>query len=143
MNFCVYSPEASIKSTTASFFDTSFSYINLQHKMLLLLLFFLLKLPLSATGAIVFCFLSSLPLLPPPPRQCLGTTCGISLLLTNTVSPDSGLPNGRGFVRPKEMTIVDLLVFNPLCLAGSHHQCLLRPNPKKNISYKTLCRSLL
>ncbi len=33
----------------------------------------------------VFCFLSSLPLLLQPPRQCLAPTCHRTILLTNTV----------------------------------------------------------
>ncbi len=42
---------------------------------------------LQPNGANVFCFVSTLPLLPQPPRQCLTPIPVISLLFTKAVSP--------------------------------------------------------
>ncbi len=67
----------------------------------------------------VFCRLY--PFNPQPPRQCLGTTCVISLLLNNTVSPDAGLPNhmlGEVSWEPQKKTIVGLLVFQSFLSAS-------------------------
>jgi len=71
-------------------------------------------------GANLFCFLSSLPLLPHPSRS-VWLLPVISLLLTITVA-GAGSPihlMGKGFVGPKKKTIAGLLVFNPLCLFKS------------------------
>jgi hypothetical protein len=42
-------------------------------------------------GANVFCFLSSLPLFPQPPRQCLDPTCHLSALNLHCIA-GAGLP---------------------------------------------------
>ncbi len=69
-----------------------------------------IKRCLTAEVALLFCFLSSLPLLPPSQ---------ISLLLTNTISwvRACAYPyDWRGFVRAKKKTSVGLSVFNsPMC----------------------------
>jgi hypothetical protein len=76
---------------------------------------------LSTKPANVFCFLSSLPLLPPqPPRQCLAPTCHLYLFTLNLTLYRRFRPacpyDWRGFVETKKEMIVGLLlVFNPLC----------------------------
>jgi hypothetical protein len=72
----------------------------------------------TPNGANVFCFLSSLPLLPQPPQH------GIA---------NAGLLKygGKGFLGPKKKTIVGYLVFNPLCTHKS------KPDAFSNKSTKT------
>jgi hypothetical protein len=66
----------------------------------------------------VFCFLSSLPLLPQPPRQCLGPTCHLSTLNKYFIA-GADLPNhmmGEVSWDPKRRR---LYVFSPLCFVIS------------------------
>jgi hypothetical protein len=79
-------------SNAASFFHTSFFKQKSATQSAAATVYFL-KLFLAATGPMYFVFCRLYPFNPQPPRQCLGTTCVISLLLNNTVSPDAGLPN--------------------------------------------------
>ncbi len=66
-------------------------------------------------GAEVFCFLSSLPLLPQATTAVFGSYLTISLLLTKTVSPVCACLfiqyDWRGFVGAANKTSMDLLVF--------------------------------